>query len=391
MFAKTLKEKKSITYEAVVNMAVVLDKNLNPMIDFSTTLPERWSKDDADNFVKLLKKFYKDAECEKFFNENEELFHEISNRFTVYKTIDLNWFQTFYGKKADENFNIIISPGCGGQNYSTSYNLPNAKKEVFAIMGTWKVDELGMPVYEKDEYLPYIVHEYSHPFVNPLLIKYKASFEESGKEIYEAEEYKMSRQQAYSNWQIMLNEALVRASVIQYFIDHGADETEIQTMLNKEGNKGFIWIKLLSAEIKKYENQRNIYPTLESYIPVLSDAYKTMAIKVDALRPKVESITEFANNDTSVNPQITTITINFDKPLAGEDYSVNYGNKGKSAFPKLGKINYTNDKKSVVMGVQLMPDKEYQFVLSGKNFISVQGIGLKTYEVNFKTTKKPNR
>ncbi|MEA4916616.1 DUF4932 domain-containing protein [Proteiniphilum sp.] len=388
-FAKTLKENKGISYDAVVSMAVVLDDNLNSMIDFSTTLPEkRWNRDDANKFIQLLKEFYKDAECERFFRENEAFFLEVSNRFSpIYKTIDLNWFQSFYNKKVEENFNIIIGPGCGRQNYGSSYTLPNAKKEMFAIMGIWKVDKSGMPIYEKDAYLPTIIHEFNHSFINPLLAENEEAFEENGKEIYKAVEYEMS-QQAYGNWQTMLNEALVRASVIKYFIDHGVNETEIQMMLNKEINNGFIWIKGLVDELTKYDNQRDIYPTLESYMPVLSNAYKIFAEKIsqfDVLRPKVKSIAEFINNDKSVSPQIKTITINFDRPLAGKGYSVNYGSKGQSAFPKLDNIYYTNDNKSVIMEVQLTADTEYQFVLTGTNFKTEQGIPLKTYEVNFKT------
>lgn len=388
-FSRSLKENNGISYDAVASMAVVLDDNLNPIIDFSSTLPDkRWTKNDANKFIKLLKAFYKDAECEKFFRENMELFQEVSNRFdSVYKTLDLNWFQSFYGSKAKEDFNIIVSLGCGGQNYGPSYTLPNTKKEVFAIMGTWKVDDSGMPVYKKEEYLPTIIHEFNHSFINPLLTKNEKAFEKNGKEIYNAVEYEMS-QQAYGSWQIMLNEALVRASVIKYFIDHGANETEIQMMTNNESNKGFIWIKGLVDELNKYDVQRNTYPTLESYLPEFSKAYENFAEKIsqfDAQRPKVESIAEFTNNDKSVNPQIKTITITFDRPLAGKGYSVNYGSKGQSAFPKLDNIHYTNENKSVVMEVQLIPGKEYQFVLIGKNFKTEQGIPLKTYEVNFKT------
>jgi len=390
-FAKELKEKKGISYDAVMSMAVILDDNLNPLIDFSTTVPERWSKDETIKFVRLLKKFYKDAKCEEFFNDNEALFQEVATRFRpAYEKLDLNWYQSFYGRKEDENFSIIISIGSGVQNYGPSYILPNAKKEVFAIMGTWKVDESGIPVYEQDEYLPTIIHEFNHSFVNPLLAKHKESFEESGKGIYKAVEYEMSRQQAYGNWQIMLNEALVRASVIKYFIDHGTNESKIQMMLNNESNNGFIWIKGLVDELKKYDNQRDEYPTLESYIPTLSDAYKIFAERIsqfDAQRPKVESITEFANNDANLGSQVKTITINFDRPLSGKGYSVNYGSKGKLVFPKLDNIYYTNDNKSVVMEVQLTPNQEYQFILTGKNFKTPEGIGLKTYEVNFKTTK----
>ena len=66
---------------------------------------------------------------------------------------------------------------------------------------------------------------------------------------------------------------------------------------------------------------------------------------------------------------------------------MNYGSKGKLAFPKIAHIYYTNDNKSVVMEVQLMPNQEYQFILTGRNFKTPEGIALKTYEVNFKTTK----
>lgn len=391
MFARELSDKKRISYDAVMSMAIILDNRLNPIIDFSTTVPERWSKDEAIKFVRLLKKFYKDAKCEEFFNNNEALFQEVAARFRpVYEKLDLNWYQSFYGKKVDENFSIIISIGCGAHCYGPSYILPNAKKEVFAVMGTWKLDESGMPVYKQDVYLPTIIHEFNHSFVNPLLAKYKESFEESGKKIYKAVEYEMSSQQAYGDWQIMLNEALVRASVIKYFIDHGASESEIQMMLNNEANKGFVWIKGLLPELKKYDNQRDIYPTLESYIPNLSNAYKTFEDKisqVDAQRPKVESITEFANNNTVVSSQMKIITINIDRALSGKGYSVIYGRKGQQAFPKIDNIHYTNDNKSVVMEVQLMPNQEYQFILTGKDFKTPEGIGLKTYEVNFKTTK----
>ena len=390
IFAKELKQNKGISYDAVVSMAIVLDDDLNPIIDFSQTLPEkRWSKDDATKFVKLLKDFYKETKSEKFFSECEPLFEEVEKRFSnVYDKLDLKWYQTFFGTNAEEDFNLFVSLGCGKHNYGPSYSLPNEKKKVFSVMGTWRTDDAGMPVYKEAEYLPVIIHEFAHSFVNPLNEKYNEEFKESGTAIYKAVEYEMSRQQAYGNWQIMLNEALVRASVIKYFIDHSETETKIQMMLNNESNKGFIWIKGLVAELKKYDNNRDKYPTLESYIPNLAASYKSFAEKItqfDTQRPKVETISEFINNDTSVDSKIKTITITFDRPLAGKGYSVNYGSKGKFAFPKLDKISYSNENKSVVMEIQLESNKEYQFVLTGKNFKTEQGVPLKTYEVNFKT------
>lgn len=390
-FAKEL-HGKGISYDAVASMAVVLDDRLNPVIDFASMLPsKRWAKDDAIKFVVLLRQFYKDAKCDAFFRENEAFYQEIADRFQpVYKNLDLNWFPTFFGNKADENFHILLSPGCGGHNYGPSFLPPHAKKEVFAIMGTWKVDETGMPVYEEKEYLPILIHEFCHSFVNNLLSTNETLFEESGKKIYPVVEYEMSRQQAYGTWQIMLNEALVRASVIKYFMDRGASELETNKMMTQEFNRGFIWIQELVAELKNYDAKRSQYPTLQSYLPDLAKAYVVYAeniVQYDALRPRVVSIAEFANNATTVSPQLKTITIQFDQPLNGKGYSVDYGSKGRSTFPKLDSIYYAKENTAVVMNVQLLPNKAYQLVLTGNRFKTAKGHPLKPMEVNFRTTE----
>ena len=390
-FANELRRNESISYNAVVAMATVLDENLNPKVNFSETLPEmRWNESDATKFVKLLKKFYKDTNCKEFFRKNETLFKEVEKRFSkVYNNLDLKWYQTFYGYDADENFNPIISLGCGSGNYGANYTNPGEKKEIFCIVGTRYIDNSGIPIYKEDEILPLIVHEYSHSFVNPLIDKYKESFRESGVELFSVVGNKM-RQQAYSHWEIMLYEALVRASVIKYFIDHGADNVRIRKMLNEELSKGFLWMKGLVQELHKYDSQRDKYSKLDSYMPELIKANKEFAKRVkqyESHRPKVVSIKEFKNNSENVSPQLKRITINFDKQLLGKGYSINYGRKGKIAFPKLVNVIYTNNNRSVVLEIRLQPNKEYQFVLTGKSFRTAKGERLKSCEVNFKTTE----
>lgn len=389
-FARILKREKGITYNAVVGMGVALDNGLNPLMDFSTELPEkRWTKDDAFKFIQLLKSFYQDADCDAFFKENESLYKDLANRFdTTYKALDKNWFQTFFGTKTDDRFHLLLSPGCGFHNYGPSYTDMKGKKEVFAILGSWKLDNSGMPVYMTDDYLPVMIHEFSHSYVNPIMAKQLSLFENSGKTIYKAQEYEMSKQQAYGDWGIMLNEALVRASVIKYFIDHGADESDITSKTTQEIHNGFIWIKGLVAELKKYDSQRPLYPTLESYLPQLATAYSTYAnsiVQYDSIRPKVQSIREFPNFSSNVSPLLKTITIQFDQPLAGPGYSINYGSLGKSCFPQMDSIRYTDSRKAIVLDVRLQPKTTYQFILTGKNFKSEKGLGLKTYEVGFKT------
>ncbi|MDL2244409.1 DUF4932 domain-containing protein, partial [Parabacteroides sp. OttesenSCG-928-J18] len=209
----------------------------------------------------------------------------------------------------------------------------------------------------------------------------------NGEEIFEAMKQEMNAQ-AYGKWETVLNEALVRASVIKYYKDHHADQATIDNLYKTELQYGFLWIKELVAELEKYDSNKITYPTLESYMPKLAEAYHSYAGIVkefDSKRPKVISIKEFENNATDVSADIKTITIHFDRPLIGAGYSINIGTKGREAFPQVEAINYSAGNKSVVMEVQLEAGKEYQFVLTGKNFKTPEGFPLKTYEVNFST------
>lgn len=94
-----------------------------------------------------------------------------------------------------------------------------------------------------------------------------------------------------------------------------------------------------------------------------------------------------SNGDKNASPSVKTITVNFDKPLSGKAYSIVYGQSGPAAFPKVIKIEYTPGNMSIVMSVELLPEKAYQFVLTGKGFKSPEGIAIKSYIVNFETGK----
>jgi hypothetical protein len=84
---------------------------------------------------------------------------------------------------------------------------------------------------------------------------------------------------------------------------------------------------------------------------------------------------------------LKTITINFDIPLLGKGYSFFLGEKGKAAFPKVEKVENINGNKSVVMHVALEKEKEYQFIVKGKSFMSVDSVPIKDFKINFKTNK----
>jgi hypothetical protein len=391
-FTKQLREKTGVSYDAVMSMAIHINNDLDPIVKFTDKIPDRrWGKRDGEKFVKLLKQFYKDSQSEQFFKENAQLYQEVSTRFSpIYENLDLNWYTAFYGKEPNEKFIIVNGLGNGGGNYGPSITHPNGEREVYAVMGTWKVDSAGLAIFAMNSYFPTLVHEFNHSFVNYLLAQNLNLFEKNGETIYAVVKDEMNSQ-AYGEWRTMLNEALVRASVIKYMKDHHFPQQEIDDETNRQLDRGFAWIQELVTELENYDGHRDVYPTLESYLPIIAKAYDTYANNIhvyvknhDENRPKVISISEFPNGSQEVESTLKKITINFDRPLLGKGYSINYGESEKQ-FPAIKKVSYADDKKSIDIEWELEKNKEYSFVLSGLSFKTAEGASIKDYQVKFKT------
>ena len=295
VFAEKLINEKGLSVDAVMSMAINLDEKLNPRVDFDkSSLDKKWNKDDAIMFVKLLHQFYEETKCEDFFKDNEKLYHEAAIRFLhVHDFVDFDWYYLFYGEKPSEKFNIILALGLGDTIYSADYhNVINGEREVYSFMGVGSTDDSGMIEYDTyiDMYYTTLVHEFNHLFVNPLLKKHKELFRANGEKIFKLLEPEM-RKQDFNNWETVLDEALVRASVIKYLIDHDYNKTAIEDLIKFEFVNSFFWIGDFVDELVKYDSQRNIYPTLESYTPILVESYNKFAeivVWFDSQKSKVK-------------------------------------------------------------------------------------------------------
>jgi hypothetical protein len=396
-FIKKLRKKRGVAYDAVMSMAIHISQppELTPLIPFSNEAPDsRWGRKNATKFLELLNDFYTDADCESFFLSNRELYKTSSDRFLkVYNELDVNWYLNFYGQKPKGEFVIVLGLGNGGGNYGPKIIYPDGRESVYAIMGTWSVDSMGLPEYKTANYFPTLLHEFNHSFINHLVVKNKTELKNSGQEIYRQVKDVM-RSQAYGNWKTMISEALVRAAVVKYMKDHHFEEEAITKELNVQLDRGFLWTGDLVEELERYDSQREKYPSLESFMPEIVKFFNATAsnmeeliIKTDEKRPNVVSIEPFENGRQNVDYNIKKIIIHFDRALKGKGYSIANGRKGDKAFPEMGEITYSEDKKSVIIEVELKPDKNYQFVLMGWSFKSPDGFGIKDYEVNFKTKK----
>jgi hypothetical protein len=83
--------------------------------------------------------------------------------------------------------------------------------------------------------------------------------------------------EGYEDWHSLINESLVRASVIRYMIDHNDKKEEIQKEIEKQTKKGFKWTKDLVSLLGEYESSPKTYPTFKSFYPRIISFFNTRA------------------------------------------------------------------------------------------------------------------
>ena len=275
-FTKSIISENEIAFDGPMWIATHLDDHLKLLTDVKDVWQQdpRWTKENVEKFVPLLQDFYQDTKFDNFFKDNADLYDEAVKRFMpIIDQIDLNWFFSFFGKEPTGKFLIKIGFGIGGNCYGTNVDDTNGCREVYAIMGVGSFDNAGLPEFSTKFDLPIVIHEFCHPFVDNLTAKYKELFRESGEKISSD-----AITEAYTSWEIVLDESLVNASMIKYLKDHDFGQSEIEMWINVINEAfGHFWIKELADELESYDKQRDQYPTLESYMPKLSEAYKIWA------------------------------------------------------------------------------------------------------------------
>ncbi|MBX7174024.1 MAG: DUF4932 domain-containing protein [Pyrinomonadaceae bacterium] len=406
-FAREVREKNGIGFDAVPNLAVRLNPTplLTPRVPFTTDVPDkRWGKADAEKFAKLLQQFYKDAECEKFFKSHAEMYRTAEKRFQqLLDKVNFNWYQKFYGEIPKGSFNLYIGLLNGGGNFGPKVILPNGKEELFSVMGTWAVEKDGLPSFS-EEALPTIIHEFNHSFINHLVDSKKDVFVQSGEKVFPLVKDQM-RKLAYGSWETTVQESLVRAAVIRYLFDNpikikNFSESDAEStgfkLTDFESNRGFYWMPDLVTLMGTYENSRKIYPTFRSFMPIIEAYFYELPKRIDykvkmfeSRQPKIVKIAEFTNESQNVDFNLKEITFVFDKPLRGKGVSINLGSLGNAGMPEIDKtIGFYNDEATkYTLKVKLKPDTNYEFVMTGNAFISKDGYPLQEYVVKFKTKK----
>jgi len=394
--ARRARETAGVGFDAVMHLAVrVKDvSSLEELIPLDTdrTLDARWKRANPRPLLAALRRFVADTRFAAFLASQKPLYDltDARAREQIDKEGDLAWYAHYFGEAAPGRFTVVPGPTNGGPSYGSSVIGPDGVRDIYAIPGVWELDAAMQPRFSR-RWMDVVVHEFVHSFTNPLIDRFEKDLQPAGPAIIAPVREAMARQ-AYSQWQTVLRESLVRASTIRYIASHaGADAA--RTAIRDERNRSFFWVGDLAILLEQYENSRSRYPTLASFMPRVVEFFTGLAPRVpdlarqyDAARPKVVS-TSIADGSADVDPKTTEVVIRFDRAMTKTTYAVMRPPKAEMA-PSAGLPRFDAAGTVVTIPVALMPAHEYLLLLNGPvggGFMSEDGVPLAPVRISFKT------
>ena len=277
---KIAKESR-VGYDAVTAFGLHLLISENGVISFNPVFLEntdtslgRWPESLKGKMLTALNDFYEKSNFHEWYESVEPLRRQVIQSFKRHNEIDYGWFDTFYGPSENLTTQIVLSFLIGKHNHGLSVDLPDGGKLLSPVMGSIQQDKNGNPYYSSG-ILGTLIHEFSHPYCNPLIDKYWDSMAEKAELVYNQVDAQMISM-AYGRPQTMICETLVRACTIRYLLTHGYDNKE-QLILNEE-SKGFLLMRCLVDVLEEREQHPTLYPTLDAFMPEVVKAINAYSI-----------------------------------------------------------------------------------------------------------------
>ncbi|RPG31337.1 MAG: DUF4932 domain-containing protein, partial [Muricauda sp. TMED12] len=260
------------------NARLIEDMNHSTLLRLSDDLEE--SHKMVANFINAMHQFYIDAGLDAYFMGNLPYYDTINEevRKNIPNASFIATMEEYYGKQ-NEAYTLVPSPAL----YHTMGFGKNIKGDtgfkVYNVFGPLIVTkdslEFGNGFDDLNKINELTVHEFGHSFINPILDKevYKEHID-SFAHLFERIRKPM-KEQGYGSWRSCLAEHVVRLGEIR--ISYAMGDSDRAERLREEyvHERKFIYIPLMEKGIKAYEDNRDIYKTIDDYIPKLLTCLET--------------------------------------------------------------------------------------------------------------------
>jgi Domain of unknown function (DUF4932) len=344
LLAAKLRDERSIGFDAVASFAAHL-KDLDscsfamPLDPWPATFDARWDTGSATAFAEALKRFVRDAEFQKFWEEQKPFREAAEGRMRVAleRRPLKQWIESFFGVSLQPESRVCIGLLNGGANYGSSVLYPDGRLVVFPTIGVWHWDAQGLPVFN-DSDRDTIVHEFCHPLVNPLVDRHLAKLLPAGEKLLNLQRKAMSSQ-AYGEPRTVLYESLVRASVV-HILSAGDGEQAGAAQLKTEISRGFWWSPLLGESLARFSKDRERYPTLASFMDEIAADLARAAQQPDSLLsrvPKLVTLDPKAGAEKLARE--VQFRLEFDRPMDPASRGLSFEKDGAFEAVKPGKFD----------------------------------------------------
>jgi len=392
-YLKENRKKNEIAYDAIMSLSLRLDLNGNVTIAYDIeNLDKRWNMQELEILETYLNDFYKKTRFIDFYNSNEKIYKSAKASLAEsVSNIDYEWFNDFYGQEGSAKYVLVAGLHIVG-NYGPSVKGVECDT-IYSILSPSRISKEGLPIYEKYLIEDVAIHEFTHSYMNSLVLENFEELEMQAGKFYEIAQ-KDFEKMAYGSPLAVYLESFVRAGVIEYYKQHGETELQIRIKKDNECRQNFYLVPSLVEYFVDYNKNRKDFALLGDYFPtIISEQNKLSAIqlKEDFINKPVEKCwvvsSSIENNATDIDPKLDSLVLTFNTPLSLWHNGITNVGKKASGFDykRNRRWNYETGKEFIVP-LALEPDMDYSIKFFGFKSAS-HGKMKKAYILNFSTAK----
>ena len=270
--AAQLRNTRLMSCDGPMSLAIHIDRNLRlrkTPEEWPSTLDYRWEKDETAEFLEKLRHFAAETKFDEFFKTQSGIYEkgvrsceDLMAQFNLEK-----WLGDFFGIKEYGDLRLVLGFVNGFANYGRRF-ADGRTSEKYAIIGMRPFDPANTVIFRPIQ-IGLTAHEFCHSFVNPVVEKYMDQLQPAGERLFAAHGPTM-RMRGYQKWESVMYETAVRACVAS-FVRHVSESMYKEYYLKDEVKAGFVWTEDMGNFLKKYESNRDTYPTFESFFPEFVD------------------------------------------------------------------------------------------------------------------------
>lgn len=297
-----------------------------------------WSRQEFDEYLKLLNKFYKDTHFHQFYLEHRHFYSKAEEKMSqLVSTIDSNWFTDFFGSPFHMD-NIWIAPTNGWNNFSLTKKNKSDKVYYNCVIGCWETDTAGDPIYGTNEFTV-LIHEICHNYNDSICKRSEPIFKDICDTLFHYVENELTRAH-YGYPAAILYENINRLAEYSYYISHGTlSDSLLDDRLKSQVTIGFIWFEEMLRYMSIFHSNRAEYPTFQDFFPKIKMFLEQVVENMDSyylprfntFRSRV--IATIPINNSVVDTSLNQIVIIFSKPMFTDFKWIDYPKEKENIQP----------------------------------------------------------